>query len=82
MTLKLAPPALPDEIPLTREQILILETLEKHGPTKALLFDAFESHLDDLYRSKPRLISIIPGHIDAVVDITAAGRLALNRGLS
>lgn len=82
MTLKLAPSMVETPIPLTREQILILETLERHGPTKACMFDAFEDHLDDLFRMRPRLVCLIPGHIDAVVDITGAGRIALNRALS
>lgn len=83
MALKIVPASLEEEItPLTREQILILETLERHGPTKALLFDAFEDQLDDLFKMRPRLIELVKGHVDPVVDISPAGRLVLNRALS
>lgn len=82
MTLKLAPSMVETPIPLTREQILILETLERHGPTKACMFDAFEDHLDDLFRMRPRFIMLVPGHVDAIVSITGAGRQGLRHALS
>jgi hypothetical protein len=83
MTLKLATFAdsTPDSIPLTSGQISILQTLEEFGPCKASFFDAIEDQLDDLFKMRPRLVLIVPGHDDAVVTISTAGRVALGQAL-
>jgi hypothetical protein len=82
MTIKLMPPG-PDEAPLlTRDQVDILITLADCGPANASLFETVEDQLDDLFRMRPRLVALVPGHIDAVVKITEAGRSALHRALS
>ncbi len=58
----------------------ILSALEKFGPTKAFLFE--ESVLDHLFKRRPRLICLVRGYDDAVIDITAEGRLEANRARS
>jgi hypothetical protein len=82
MTLKLVEFESPDVAPLTHEQINILQTLEEFGACKASFFDAVEDQLDDLFKMRPRLIVLVPGHEDAVISISAAGRVALRRALS
>jgi hypothetical protein len=62
---------------LTVHQRSILMALERTGPMKALFFE--EGPLDILFRMRPKLIALCPGHQDAVIDITAEGRKALNQ---
>jgi hypothetical protein len=63
--------------PLDRHLLDILAQLERFGPSKALFFE--EPDLDALFKMRPRLIRLVPGHQDAVVDITGEGRLRLGR---
>jgi hypothetical protein len=56
---------------LSEYQLDILKVLEHDGPTKAFLFN--DEDLDPLFKMRPRLIRIIPGHVEAVVDITGDG---------
>jgi hypothetical protein len=66
----------PELTPITREQYAILRTLEACGPCKA---DAFiEEEVDGLFKLRPRLIALVKGFSDAVVEITPAGRLRLH----
>jgi hypothetical protein len=60
---------------LTEYQLDILMTLEHDGPTRAFLFN--EEDIDPLFRMRPRLIQLVRGHIEAVVDITSEGILKL-----
>jgi hypothetical protein len=64
-----------DSIKLDRHLLDILSQIEKYGPTKALFF--VEEWLDELFKLRPRLIRLVPGHQDPVVDITGEGRLRL-----
>lgn len=56
---------------LTEYQLEILKALEDDGATRAFLFN--EEDLDPLFKMRPRLIRIVPGHVEAVVDITGDG---------
>jgi hypothetical protein len=67
----------PEVKPLTRFQIEILTHLSEKGPTKAYLFD--EDDLDALFKMRPRLVALVRGHEEAVVDITGEGRLRLHQ---
>lgn len=60
---------------LKRVHIDILVNLRDCGSGKASLFD--EDALDDLFKARPRLIDLVPGFVNAVVDITSAGLTAL-----
>ena len=62
-------------VPLTRLQVGILQDLADRGPTKASRF--VEEELDELFKMKPRLIALVRGFDDAVVDITSVGRQRL-----
>jgi hypothetical protein len=60
---------------LSRVQLFILRDLADHGPTRAGRFN--EEELDRLFKMRPRLIALVRGFNDAVVDITGAGRQEL-----
>ena len=64
---------------MTAGQVRILQSLETYGATKALFFD--EAELDTLFKMRPRLIALKPGHNDAVIDITSEGRKVLHQWL-
>jgi hypothetical protein len=64
-----------EPVPLTRLQVHILQDLADHGPTKASRF--IEDELDELFKMRPRLVALVRGFDDAVVDITAVGRQRL-----
>lgn len=51
----------------------ILVSLRKHGPSRAEAF--VERDLDRLYRAK--LVRLVPGHNDPVVELTDAGKAAV-----
>lgn len=70
------PPDNFEPVPITREQRNILRTLEAMGPCKA---DSFiEEEVDELFKMRPRLVSLVKGFADAVIEITAEGRLRLH----
>lgn len=56
---------------ISKAQIAILQALADHGPTPASLFN--EEELDALFKLRPRLICLVRGHTDAVVDVTGEG---------
>ena len=60
---------------LTSGHIFILQELANRGPTKASFF--WETDVDELFKVKPRLICLVRGFDDAVIDITGEGRKAL-----
>jgi hypothetical protein len=66
-------------VPLTREQLRILRELRDYGKRKADVYN--EDEVDGLFRVRPRLVQLVKGHTDAVIEISAAGltRLAAER---
>ena len=62
-------------VPLTRVQVGILLDLSQFGPQRASMFNEME--LDELFKMRPRLIRLVPGFEDAVIDITAEGQKRL-----
>lgn len=60
---------------LKRVHIDILTNLRDCGSARATLFD--EEALDELFKARPRLICLVAGHVNAVVDITTEGLSAL-----
>jgi len=56
---------------LSEYQLDILKALERDGPTRAFLFN--DEDLDPLFKMRPRLIQLVKGHVEAVVDITGDG---------
>ena len=54
--------------------VRILQNLS-HGPTKAMFFE--EDEVDALFKVRPRLIRLVPGHTEAVIEITPEGIAAL-----
>jgi hypothetical protein len=73
-------PPKPAPKPLEKQHIAILIQLLHEGPLKAFFFD--EETLDDLFRMRPRLIALRPGHQEAVVEITTEGIRRLNQALN
>jgi hypothetical protein len=62
--------------PLKDRHTVILRKLMEAGPLKHFWFE--EEDLDELFRMRPRLIKLVPGHTEAVVEITPEGVTALN----
>jgi hypothetical protein len=58
-------------------QFDILVALEKDGRMKA--FNWNEKEVDDLFKMRPRLIRLVPGYDDPVIDITMEGRKRLQQ---
>jgi hypothetical protein len=58
---------------MRRHHIEILSTLVANGPTRAVFFE------EDLFKKRPRLIELVRGNVNAVVDITPEGRSELIR---
>lgn len=52
----------------------ILQNLS-NGPTKAMFFE--EDEVDALFKLRPRLIKLVPGHDEALIEITPDGIVAL-----
>lgn len=62
-------------VPLTREQVTILRVLRDLGRHAADVF--VEEEIDGLFKMKPRLIQLVKGHTDAVIEISGAGLVRL-----
>lgn len=60
---------------LSKAHFRILTEIAKTGSTKAMFFE--ESEVDALFNIRPRLIRLVPGHDEAVVEITPEGIAAL-----
>ena len=60
--------------PLKIAHARILQNLS-NGPTKAMFFE--EDEVDALFRLRPKLIKLVPGHGEAVIEITPEGIVAL-----
>ena len=63
--------------PISAYQFDILIALERDGRMKA--FNWNEKEVDDLFRMRPKLIRLVPGHDDPVIDITMEGRKRLQQ---
>ena len=74
--LKLVAPVKPP-LALRKEHILILQQLRDLGFERASMFD--EDTLDELFKARPRLVCLVKGHVQATVDITTEGLLALEK---
>jgi hypothetical protein len=61
--------------PVTTYQVEILSTLETTGRMRAYVFD--EQEVDELFKMRPRLIRLVPGYVDPIIDITVEGRKRL-----
>ena len=62
---------------ISKAHYRILSTIAKTGSTKAMFFE--EDEIDALFKLRPRLIKLVPGHIEAVVEITPEGITALKK---
>jgi hypothetical protein len=60
---------------LTLWHIRILQTLADDGPSPLSRFN--ETFCDDLFRLRPRLVQLVKGHEEPILDITAEGRQRL-----
>jgi hypothetical protein len=69
-----------DPTPISTYQFDILVALEKDGRSRAYVWNEWE--VDQLFKMRPRLIRLVPGFDDPVIDITMEGRkrLQLERG--
>lgn len=56
---------------LTPKHLRVLEALAEHGPADVGVLD--EEVCDDLFKMKPRLIALVQGREEPVVDITSEG---------
>lgn len=71
-------PTLPAPKPplvLKREHIDILLYLRDMGAERADLWE--EEPVDELFKARPRLVALIPGHEEPWIEITTAGFAAL-----
>jgi hypothetical protein len=66
-----------EPISLTACQFDILIALERDGRMKA--YNWREEEVDELFKMRPRLIRLVPGHDDPVIDITMEGRKRLQQ---
>jgi hypothetical protein len=64
-----------EPIPITAYQFDILIALERDGRMKA--FNWKEDEVDELFKMRPRLIRLVPGYEDPIIDITMEGRKRL-----